>query len=357
MEKEVSMQSTVLRRRAGGVWSLVVTMALLTMACSVGLPKADAAQPAKVDPKGAHLTIQGFLQGTTMHVRAEAVGELIRKFLGYQVTVRTGAGMSGPIGTIQGKVDMLIALGPHVINKEVVQKEAPDLFPKYKETLIFPTEEKGEQLVVLDKVNCSSLAEVFAKKYPIRIGIGVTQSRLVAEKIFKTYGVSLKDIESWGGKVDVTTNPTQITEYMRDGFLDAHFIFSGLGSAYIEDLGAARKVKMYAVAQTDAELKAVQKVLPDFYRFTIPAKSYRFVDQDVPSVGFAEYLLARPDLGEEIAYNVTKAIWNNTAYLISLYPGFDKVLKKERAIQLLKIRIEDVHPGAMRYYREMKWLD
>jgi len=327
------------------------------LAVCVGLTVWGVTDPQQLKASNVQLTIQGFLQGTTMHVRAEAIGELIRKFLGYQVTVRTGAGLSGPIGTIQGKIDMLIAQGPHVINREAVQREVPDLASKYKETLIFPTEEKIEQLVVLDKVNCSSLADVFAKKYPIRIGIGVTQSRLVAEKIFRTYGVSIKDIESWGGKVDVTTNPTQITEYMRDGFLDAHFIFSGLGSSYIEDLGAARKLKMLPVAHTDAEFKAVQKVLPDFYRCIIPSKSYRFVDQDVPSVGFAEYLLARPDLAEEVVYRVTKAIWSNTAYLLSLYPGFEKVLKRERAIQLLKIRIEDIHPGAMRYYREIKWLD
>lgn len=157
--------------------------------------------------------------------------------------------------------------------------------------------------------------------------------------------------------MDVTANPTQITDYMRDGFLDAYFIFGGGGSSHIEDLGAARKVRMLPIAQTDSELKAVQKLLPDFYRMVFPAKSFRFLDQDVPTVGFAEYLLARPDLPEEIAYNVTKAIWNNSAYLISLYPGFNKVLYKERAVQLLKIRIQDIHPGAMRYYKEMKWLD
>jgi len=330
------------------VWCLAILVGL-TVWGGTSL-QAGAAQPVQ-------LTVQGFLQGTTMHVRAEAVGELIRKFLGYQVTVKTGAGLSGPIGSMQGKVDLLIAQASYIINKEAVQKDAPALAAKYKETLIFPTEEKAYQLVVLDKVTCSSLAEIFAKKYPIRIGIGVTQARLAAEKVFRTYGISLEDIESWGGKVDVTTNPTQIVEYMRDGFLDAHFIFSGLGSAYIEDIGASRKVKMLAVAHTDAELKAVQKVLPDFYRMVLPAKSYRFIEQDVPSVGFSEYLLARPDLPDEIAYNVTKAIWSNTAYLISLYPGFDKVLKKERAIELLKIRLEDVHPGAMKYYREIKWLD
>lgn len=157
----------------------------LVLAAVVGLAgwaspghQAEAAQPVQ-------LTIQGFLQGTTMHIRAEAVGELIRKFLGYQVTVKTGAGMSGPIGTIQGKIDMLIAQGPYIINKESIQKEVPDLAPRYKETLIFPTEEKGQHLVVLDKVKGSSLSDLFAKKYPIKIGIGVTQSRLVAEKILR----------------------------------------------------------------------------------------------------------------------------------------------------------------------------
>lgn len=144
---------------------------------------------------------------------------------------------------------------------------------------------------------------------------------------------------------------------MRDGFLEAHFIFGGLGSSYIDDLGAARKVRMLPVAQTDSELKAVQKLLPDFYRWTIPAKSYRFIDQDVPTVGFAEYLLARSDLPEETAYNVTKAIWNNASYLTNIYPAFDRVLQKERAIKLLKIRMEDIHPGAMRYYKEVKWLN
>lgn len=171
------------------VWFLAVLVGLTSWSGTGH--QVEAAQPVQ-------LTIQGFMQGTTMHVRAEGIGELLRKFSGYQVTVKTGTGLSGPIGLIQGKIDMMISLGPYIINKESVQKDAPDLAPRYKETLIFATEEKGEHLVVLDRVKGSSLSDVFAKKYPIKVGIGVTGSRLVAEKIFKALGVSSQDIESWG---------------------------------------------------------------------------------------------------------------------------------------------------------------
>lgn len=352
-----------------GIWRgflslfLVVIVSITTV--SVTVQKPVEAQPIKdvtiqpqekVGSKNVQLTFQGYLQGSTTHLRAEAIGELIRKFVGYQVTVKTGAGLAAAIGFSQGKLDMHLTQGPYNITQELLQKETPGLAQKYKEALIVPVYEKYELLLVLDEVKGSSLSDLLAKKYPLKVGVGTVHSRVCAEKIFMTYGVSFKDIESWGGKVDLTTPMPQVCEHMKEGFLNAHMSFSGAGAAYIEDLGAVRKVKALPIAHADSELKAIQKVLPEFYRVILSPKTYRFVNQDVPTIACPEYLAARPDVAEDVIYNITKAIWENASYLVSISRTFAAVLQQQRAMELLKMRRDDIHPGSMRYYKEKRWL-
>ena len=164
--------------------------------------KKDVVKQAqqRIDNKSVQMMFQGYQQGSSMHLRAEAIGEFIRKFVGYQVTVKTATGLAGVMGFLQGKLNMYLTLSPHSITKESLQREAPDLVQKYKETLIIPTYEKFEILLVLERVKGSSLADLLARKYLIKMGFGGINPGIVVEKIFQAYGVSLKDIESWGVK-------------------------------------------------------------------------------------------------------------------------------------------------------------
>ena len=302
------------------------------------------------------VTIQGFQQGTSLHTRAETIGELIRKFVGYGVTVKTGVGMSSAIDSTTGKIDMFISLRPYNLTVEMLQKDVPAIAKKYKETIIIPTEEKSYHLMVLDEVKVSSFSEMVTKKYPIKIGLGGAGSAVFAEKIFNVYGISSRDIESWGGKVDATSTPISIVNNMKDGILNAHFVYGGGGSAYLQELAATRKSKLLPVADTDSELKAVQKQFPEVYRSFLTPKDYAFLKQDLATIAFSEFLMARPDLPEEVVYNITKAIWTNVSYLLTLCPGMKDILEPQRAMRVLSIRRDDIHPGAVKYYKERTWL-
>jgi TRAP transporter TAXI family solute receptor len=302
------------------------------------------------------LTIQGFQQGTSIHTRAETFGEVIRKFVGYPVTVKTGTGLSSAIDSAAGKLDLFISLRPYQLSVEMLQANMPALAQKYREGLIIPTEEKAQHLIVLDEVKASSFSEIVSKKVPVKIGLGGAGATLLAEKIFAAYGITSQDIASWGGKVDKTSVPTTISSNLKDGLLNAYFVYGGGGSAHLQDLGAVRRVRMLPIAHTDAELKTVRQHIPECYRSFFTSKDFSFIKQDVPTIAFSEFLVSRPDLPEEVVYNITKAIWSNGNYIFTLCPGMAQLLVPQKAMEILSTRRNDIHPGAVKYYKEKGWL-
>lgn len=307
-----------------------------------------------------HLTMIGFLTGTSMQVRAQALGEVIRRWAGYNITVEQGRGGLGkPIDFIQGKSQLDISLTVLPLIREGLEAAEPKYIGKLKPDVIIPTEQKVLTFITVKNAPFDSLAEALRKKYPMKIGVGTGQTALAARKIFHYYGVSFKDVRSWGGSVSEIP-PTQTTEMIKNGFENAYFSWGGYPSPHLDELNAARPVKFLPITRNPKELKALEKVLPGFYQSTMPAGGYSFVKEPVVTLGFTESLWVRPDLPDDMVYKITKAIWEHRDYLDSMYARFKVILNPPYAMNLLKMLREregiPTHPGAMRYYRERGWM-
>lgn len=306
------------------------------------------------------LTLNGFLTGTSMQVRAEALGEVIRRWTPYRVTVKEGrGGLQKPLDFIRGRSQLDISLTVLSLIREGLEADVPEMLGKLKPMVIIPTEEKVVTIMTLRDMPFNSLGEALRKKYPLKIGVGTGQTTLAAKKIFTYYGVSFDDIKSWGGRVSVIP-PTQTSQRIKNGIENTYFSWGGYPSPHLEELNAARPVKFLPITRDPRELKDLQKVLPGFYESTMPAGGYSFIKEPVLTLGFAESMWVRPDLSEEVVYKITKAIWEHRDYLDSIYERFKVILDSKYAMKLLQ-KIHDqegisIHPGAARYYRERQWL-
>ncbi len=84
---------------------------------------------------------------------------------------------------------------------------------------------------------------------------------------------------------------------------------------------------------------------------TVPAGSYPGQAAAIPSVGSWSFILARPDLAEEIAYRLARALHRAEAALARRLP---QAAETTAANTLAAApRIELVHPGVLRYLREI----
>jgi uncharacterized protein len=136
---------------------------------------------------------------------------------------------------------------------------------------------------------------------------------------------------------------------LKDGKIDATFQGGGAPLGGLLDLldtprGALRLVPIAAV------VPALQRSYgPSLYfRADIPKAAYPGLREDVPVVGTAVLLVVDAALGETIAYEITRALFDHQPEIAAVHPEGNN-LRLESATHGSPVPF---HPGAVRFYRE-----
>jgi len=139
---------------------------------------------------------------------------------------------------------------------------------------------------------------------------------------------------------------------MKDGAIDAYAVAIGTPSAAFLDLATMRGgMKLISLSPEDIR-KAGAKY--DFLSETIiPAGTYKGVDYEVRGVGRWHFMVARPDVPDEAAYQIAKALTEHHDDLVKIMPA----AKQSTPENTVKQAVIPVHPGAERYFREKKYVN
>jgi TRAP-type uncharacterized transport system substrate-binding protein len=176
-------------------------------------------------------------------------------------------------------------------------------------------------LAVRKSLGFRTLADVKAARYPLKISLreDPTHSTLVLiAQLLACYGMSVADIESWGGVIQRVGGPgaRQRLEGLRDGTLDAVFdegIVTWLGTALDNGMSP-----LELEPETFAHLGAL-----GWRRVLLPASRYPQLTQDHACIDFSGWpLYASESLPEQVAYDVCAAFaaregempWDRTSY-------------------------------------------
>ena len=174
-----------------------------------------------------------------------------------------------------------------------------------------------------------------------RISVGAPKSgtELNARAIFAAAGLSYEDMR----RVEFLPYAESV-ELIKNRQLDATLQSSGLGMAAIRDLASTMPVTFVAIPA-----EVVEKINnPAYQPGVIPAGTYDGQTEDVPTVGITNILVSHDKVDEEVAYQMTKLIFDNLGALGNAHSAA-KAIKLETAAQNLPIPL---HPGAERFYRE-----
>jgi TRAP transporter TAXI family solute receptor len=85
---------------------------------------------------------------------------------------------------------------------------------------------------------------------------------------------------------------------------------------------------------------------------TIPANTYDGQSADVSTAAINNILVTRADIGDDLAYQMTKLIFENLPRLVTAHAAA-KDIQAENAAKNLPIPL---HPGAARYFKEKNLL-
>jgi uncharacterized protein len=140
----------------------------------------------------------------------------------------------------------------------------------------------------------------------------------------------------------------QAVDALKDGKLDAFFWSGGVPTAAILDLVNTQGVTARLLPLDDV-LPALQKTYGNtlYYRTTIPKGVYKMAE-DVPVVAVANMLVVAESMPEQMAYDVTRTIFEQQPTLAGIHPQA-KELAVEKALTGATIPF---HRGAIRFYRE-----
>jgi hypothetical protein len=105
------------------------------------------------------------------------------------------------------------------------------------------------------------------------------------------------------------------------------------------------------IAPTADEIERIRAKHAFLKPMTVPAGSYPGQTAAIPSVGSWSFILTRPDLADEVAYRLARALHQGEAALARRLP---QAAETTAANTLAAApRIELVHPGVLRYLREI----
>ncbi len=120
-------------------------------------------------------------------------------------------------------------------------------------------------------------------------------------------------------------------------------------NAQISDLIRTGACKL--IGMEPDKLAELMKRYPHYVPATIPKGTYEGVEQDIVGFGAVGALLTHADVSEDLIYNITKVMYENSAFLKERLPTYFAAFGKELALQGASSTI--IHPGAAKYYKEI----
>ena len=196
------------------------------------------------------------------------------------------------------------------------------------------------QVVVRDGSGIESLGDIEGRD--IAPGATGSGTDLTTQDILEAYGLSYDDVETHFGGFP------EATDMMRNNQVDMAQIVVGIpGAAISEMLSTANGV----LTSLDPEaLDYMTDKWGYYFESVIPAGTYEGQEEDVTTAAIANALVVDASMPEEVAYEITKYIWENVDELTNAHEIFQQwELEKHKEGIPSEIQF---HDGAVRYYKE-----
>lgn len=194
------------------------------------------------------------------------------------------------------------------------------------------------QIVTLGKTGIKEIADVKGKR--VAVGSAGSGTEANARQILEAYGITYDDITVQYLSFAEAANS------LKDGNVDVAFVTAGFPTAAIMDIAAQHEVVLLEVEEGIAG--QLIEDYPFYSKVVIPAGTYTKQEDDVNTVAVMAMLVVTEDMDEDLAYNITKAIYDNIDRLVVAHP-VGKMITKEGALDGMPI---ELHPGAAKYFEE-----
>lgn len=201
----------------------------------------------------------------------------------------------------------------------------------------------GLQTVVPEDSDIQSYADL--KDRDLSPGKVKWSGYAAAKMIFEKYGFTVEDVKENGGTIHHVGYSDSVS-LMKDGHIDAFTALTSVPQASLLDLEFSPGVRFLPIDQEI--LDGIFEENPGYIQIDLSSEHYESIKEPVPTLGAVTIMVINKDVPEEVAYNITKALWENHGQLAEVKKVWNSV-KLESALLGAAL---PVHPGAKRYYEE-----
>ncbi|MGG0846419.1 TAXI family TRAP transporter solute-binding subunit [Peribacillus simplex] len=192
------------------------------------------------------------------------------------------------------------------------------------------------QIVTTAKSGIKSVEDLKGKK--VSVGAPGSGAYINAMQILEIHGLSEKDIKGQNLSFD------ESAEGIQAGNIDAAFITAGTPTGAVEALSVQNDIIILPIAED--KIQALVNKYPYYAEDTIPTGTYK-IKSEVKTVAVKAMLVVKKDLDEDLVYEMTKAVYDNTDQITHAKGDF---ITAETALEGLGDM--EVHPGAAKYFKE-----
>ncbi|MDQ7732920.1 TAXI family TRAP transporter solute-binding subunit [Halomonas sp. SpR1] len=195
------------------------------------------------------------------------------------------------------------------------------------------------QLVTLAESDIETIADLAGKR--VSVGAPGSGTELNARALLEANGISYDDF------TPQRLNFNETADAIRDGDIDAGFWSVGPPTSSILNLAATRDIRL--IGLSDEEVANAQAEEEVFAPYELAAGMYDGMDEAVQTLGIPNVLVVNSEMDEELAYQLTQLLFENTDELIAVHPAANDTTVKFT----MESTPVPLHPGAIRYFEEV----
>jgi TRAP transporter TAXI family solute receptor len=198
-------------------------------------------------------------------------------------------------------------------------------------------------IATLDDTNIRSIADLRGKV--INTGSAGSSTEVIAMRVLRAAGIDPdREVTRQGLGLQAAADA------IRDRKIDALMFIGGLPMGALIDLASTPRRRLVLVPSAEA-LPSLRGAYGDttYVERTIPRGTYTGVDSDIGVVGLANVLVADARMHENLAYELTRALFDHRDALVTVHAEA-RNLTAASAAQSSPIPF---HDGATRYYAEI----
>lgn len=328
------------RKIFGAVMAFVCFTLLLTGCGNDDIPK----EKTKPDIKEHYLHIATGNTMGTYYIIGGAVSELLHeKIPDMHCSIQTTSGSIANVKLLQeGVVELAIIqndIASYAVNgTEMFKDENKHKFDNLRGlATLYP---ESCQIVTAASSGINSIDELRGKK--VAVGVEGSGAEANARQILEIYGLSYSDIQP------MYLSFSAAAKALREGSIDAACLTAGAPTLAVQDVASQIQIKILPI--DDQHFKNLSERFKFYSRNTIPAGTYRGVDEDIQTVSVMAILACNDKIDNDLAYQLTKSIFDNLDYLKSAHPvvsTLDKKFAMEQAHMTLPF-----NEGAEKFFKE-----